>query len=75
MVARGQNVDTILQTREQELMEKFKSGQLAGSLQHPAGAGGQPFTPSGDVQLTSEQQQAARAMGLSDEEYSANMKG
>jgi tellurite resistance protein len=73
MVARGQNVDTILQTKEQELMEKFKTGQLAGSLHQPAGAGSAPMTPTGEVTLTPEQQTAAQAMGLSDQDYAAHM--
>jgi tellurite resistance protein len=75
MVARGQNVDTILQTREQELMEKFKTGQLAGALNQPAGAGAAPATPMGQVTVTPEQQAAAEAMGISVDDYIANMKG
>jgi tellurite resistance protein len=75
MVARGQNVDTILQTRERELMEKFKTGQLAGGLHTPAGAGGHPTTPTADVTLSPEQKQAAAAMGLSEQDYIAHMSG
>ena len=74
MVARGQNVDQLVQTREQELMEKFKTGQLAGSLHQPAGAGGQMQTPGGEVTLNPEQAAAAQAMGLSPADYAANMK-
>jgi hypothetical protein len=73
MVARGQNVDSILQTKEQELMEKFKTGQLAGSLHQPAGATGAPMTPTAGVTLTPDQTAAANAMGLSPEDYIANM--
>ena len=75
MVARGQNVDTILQTKEQELMEKFKQGQLAGALNQPSGASGMPMQPTGNVTLTPEQQAAANAMGLDPQDYIANMKG
>lgn len=74
MVARGQNVDTILQTKEQELMEKFKSGQLAGSLHQPAGAGAVPITPTGEVTLTPDQINAANAMGLSHADYASQIK-
>lgn len=74
MVARGQNVDTLLQSREQELMEKFKTGQMAGGLHTPAGAGGTPRMPQGDITLSPEQQAAAAAMGMSPQEYAANMK-
>lgn len=73
MVARGQNVDSILQTKEQELMEKFKTGQLAGALNQPAGASGQPFTPAAGTELTSDQKVAAQAMGMSEEDYIANI--
>jgi len=74
MVARGQNVDTILQAREQELMEKFKTGQLAGALHQPAGASGTPITPISDVTLTPDQSAAAHAMGVSEVDYIASMK-
>jgi tellurite resistance protein len=72
MVARGQNVDSVVQAREAELMEKFKTGQLAGALHQPAGATGTPITPQAG-QITADQHAAAQAMGLSDEDYIANM--
>jgi tellurite resistance protein len=74
MVARGQNVDTLLQTREQELMDKFKTGQLAGSLHQPAGAGSLPVTSTGEVSLTPDQINAANAMGLSHADYASQIK-
>jgi tellurite resistance protein len=74
MVARGQNVDTILQTKEQELMEKFKTGQLAGSLHQPAGAGAMPVTPTGEVTLNAQQIAVADAMGLSHADYASQIK-
>ena len=75
MVARGQNVDSILQTRETELMEKFKTGQLAGALHQPAGASGVPLTPAAGTTLTQDQIVAANAMGMTEADYIANMSG
>jgi hypothetical protein len=74
MVARGQNVDNLIKTREQQLMEKFQRGELAGSMTGtPAGAAGMTMVPGDQPQLTADQKVAAEAMGISEADYIASM--
>jgi hypothetical protein len=74
MLVRGQNVDNILKTREEELLARFQSGQMAGQLNVP-GSYGSPQVHQGAVQLQEEQRMAAAAMGISDADYVKYMKG
>ena len=71
-IVRGQNVDYIIQNHEAELMRKYQAGELA--TPPPAGAGQAPAAPQGGVMLTEEQRTVAGAMGLTEEQYVANMK-
>ncbi len=73
MLVRGQNVDNILKSKEEELMQKFQSGQTAGSYNIP-GSYSTPTTPQGTVQLTPEQKAAANAMGISEADYISQMQ-
>jgi len=67
-IVRGQNVDTLLQQQNADLMAKFQTGELAGMVSTPPGSVGSPAPHSG-VQLSEEQRAAAAAMGVPEEEY------
>lgn len=75
-IVKGQKVDGIIaQTREQweaEYRQKLASGELAQGM--PGGSVSAPFTPQGQVTLTEEQKQAARAFGIPESEYVKYMK-
>ena len=68
---KGQNVDSIMQAYEAELLRKYQAGEFVSQL---PGAGQTPTPQPGAVTMTEEQSAVARAMGMSDEEYAANMK-
>ena len=71
LVVRGQNVDKIIQAREQELMKKFRAGESIQGL----GSGTYSAPPKADaVALTDEQKAVAEAMGMSIEDYTKHMK-
>ncbi len=73
-VVKGQNVDSIIEQTKNELYEKFRRGELAGAVNPPAaGSYSQPPAPTG-TQLTDEQRNAARAMGLSEEAYASQIQ-
>ena len=70
---KGQNVNTILQNREAELMEKYRRGDMAAGLSTPPGSFSSPAPVSG-TSLTEEQMRVAEAMGLSPEGYASQIK-
>ena len=70
-IVRGQNVDDLLKQQNEDLMRKFRTGELAGMVSTPAGAVGSP-APSSAVQLSDGERQAANAMGISEEDYIKN---
>ena len=72
-IVRGQNVDDLLKKQNEDLMQKFQTGELAGMVSTPPGATGAP-APHQGIQLTEEQRTAAAAMGVSEEEYSKYIK-
>jgi hypothetical protein len=71
-MVRGQQFDTVMKSREAELMAKFNA---PANFQSPTsgafGPGG--GSPAGTVTLTPEQVSAAAAMGLSPEEYASGL--
>jgi hypothetical protein len=74
-MVKGQNVDVLLQQRENELLERYRRGDLAAAqLLQPAGSFSAPSTPTTSVTLTSEQIRVAEAMGLSPEAYASQLR-
>lgn len=74
-MVRGQNVDQLLQARENELLEKYRRGEItAAQLQAPAGSFSAPVIQTGSVQLTEDQLKVANMMGLKPEEYASQIK-
>lgn len=72
---RGQSVDSVWKTREAELIERYRRGEIpAAALQQPAGTFTAPPAQPGSVTLTQDQINAANAMGLRPEEYAAHIK-
>lgn len=73
-MVRGQNVDQLLQARENELMDKYRRGEItAQQLQSPAGSFSSPVAPTG-VALSADQLAVANAMGLTPEAYASQIK-
>lgn len=68
---KGQNVDTIMKAHEEELLRKYQAGELVST---PAGTQGAPTPQPGSVPVTDEQRNVAEAMGVSVEDYVANIK-
>jgi hypothetical protein len=69
LMSRGQNVDSLMQAREQELLEKYRRGELnAEGLATPPGSYGAPSANTG-VQATDDQMKTASMMGLTTEQY------
>jgi len=74
-MVRGQNADSLLQARETELLEKYRRGEIdAAGLATPPGSFSAPASPEG-VTISSEQAQAAEAMGLTPEQYASQIVG
>lgn len=74
-MVRGQNVDTLLQARESELMEKYRKGEItAAQLQNPAGAFSTVPSSSQGITLTEEQLRVAEMMGMTPESYASQIK-
>lgn len=73
MLVRGQNVDNILKTREEELMARFQSGQMVGQMNVP-GSYGSPMVPQNSVTLNDDQRRAAAAMNISEADYVRHIK-
>ena len=72
---RGQQVDTLLQQRENEWMQKYQRGEItAQSLQQPQGGYSVPPVTNA-VELTQDQLDAARAMRIDPAEYAKHIKG
>jgi hypothetical protein len=70
-IVRGQNVDTLLQRQNEDMLKKFQSGELVGGT--PPGTFSAP-APQATTQLSQEQKNAAAAMGLSEEDYASQIK-
>jgi hypothetical protein len=75
-MVRGQNADAVIQQKEQELLEKYRRGEIsAAGLSQPAGSFSAPAAETG-AQITDEQARVAAAMGLTAEQYmSGNVPG
>lgn len=72
---RGQNVDQILQQREQEWIARYNRGELtAQQLQQPAGGASSPAPMPGGTELTPQQIAAAGAMRMDPVEYAKHIK-
>ena len=72
-MVRGQNVDTLLQQREAEWMEKYRRGEIsAAGLSTPAGSFSSPASPTG-IQLDDQQRAVAAMMKMTPEQYAAHM--
>jgi hypothetical protein len=72
-VVRGQNVDTLMESQRNDLIQQYQNGELAASLtQAPAGTV-TPAPVAGTV-LTEDQSKAAAMMGLSPEDYASAMQ-
>ena len=72
-MVRGQNADSIIQQREQELLEKYRRGELnAAGFATPPGSYSTP-PPQESTPLTQEQLNVAAAMGLTPEQYQSAM--
>lgn len=72
---RGQNVDQILQQREQEWLAKYQRGELTGQiLQQPVGGQSTPVQMPGGTELTQQQIAAAQAMRMDPTEYAKHIK-
>lgn len=69
---RGQDVDNIIKSREEELARKYSQMGAAASL--PGGASSAGFGVSED-KLTDEEIRVAAAMGMKPEEYAQHKKG
>jgi hypothetical protein len=73
-MVRGQNADQIIQQREQELLEKYRRGELnAQGLATPPGSYSSP-PPQESLTLSEEQMKVASAMGLTPEQYASQIK-
>lgn len=73
-MVRGQNADTLIQQRENELLEKYRRGEItAAGLATPPGSFSSP-TPVQGVQLSEEQRRVAEAMGMTPEGYASQIK-
>jgi len=72
LVVRGQNVDTIMEQQKNDLYQKFQSGEFVGTVPSPGTFTAPPTT--GTVQLTQDQLNAAKAMGLTPEAYGSAMQ-
>jgi hypothetical protein len=75
-MVRGQNVDMLLQQRENELMDKYRRGEITMAQAAAPGAGSfsAPAIQTGTVQLTQEQINVANAMGLTPDQYASQIK-
>jgi len=73
-MVRGQNTDSIVQQRENELLERYRRGEITASgLATPPGSFSSP-APTQGIQLTEEQHRVAEAMGLTAEQYIRGVK-
>ncbi len=73
-ITRGQNVDQLWQVRENELLEKYRRGEIsAAQLAVPAGSYTSPSLPN-QTTLSAEQLKVAEAMGLTAEGYASQIK-
>ena len=73
-MVRGQNADTLWATKENELLERYRRGEItAQGLATPPGSFTAP-TPVQGVQLSDEQRRVAEAMGMSPESYASQIK-
>lgn len=73
-ITRGQNVDSLLQQRETELLDKYRRGEFNAAQQAvPAGSFSAPSMTSG-VTLSADQIKVAEMMGLSAEGYASQIK-
>lgn len=74
-MVRGQNVDQLLQSREAELLERYRRGELtAQQVSQPAGAFSAPLVNPGAITLNADQLAVAAAMGMSPESYASQIK-
>ena len=72
---RGQNVDQLLQQREQEWLLRYQRGEItAQQLQQPAGGSSSPAPMPGGTELTAQQLAAAGAMRMDPMEYAKYIK-
>jgi len=69
---RGQNVDTITQKVQKDLLDKIRRGEAVQGL-GPVGTASASIQPK-PTQLTSEQKTAAAALGIPEDEYLKHMK-
>ena len=73
-MVRGQAVDSIVQQRENEWMQKYQRGEItAQSLQQPQGSYSAP-TPIASTELTPQQLVAAQRMHVDPAEYAKHIK-
>jgi len=73
-MVKGQNYDLMLQRKEEELIEKYRRGEItAAQLVQPSGTFSHPAS-SEPVQLTPDQIRVAEAMGLSMDGYASQIK-
>lgn len=74
-MVRGRNVDQLIQQRENELLEKYRRGEItAQQLQTPPGGFSAPAPIPGTVQLSADQLKAAEMMGLTPDMYASQIK-
>jgi len=74
-MVRGQSVDSLLQNREAELMEKYRRGELnTSTLTTPPGSFTAPSNPVQGNTLSEEQRRVAEAMGLTPEGYASQIR-
>lgn len=74
-ITRGQNVDTLLQQRENEMLDKYRRGEIsAAQLAVPAGSYSAPPPSGGGSPLNAEQLKVAEMMGITPEGYASQIK-
>ena len=74
-MVRGQNLDQLMQQRENEWLEKYRRGEVIGNqLLNPAGGYSAPQVITQGIQLNADQLKVAEAMGLTPEQYASQIK-
>jgi hypothetical protein len=69
---KGQQVDKIIQKREQEILDRIKAGESVSGFS--SGTTSSSAVNTGAVKLTDDQKKAAAALGISEEDYIKNIK-